>query len=76
MCTKNRVRLFGKVIDGKMYLNRNGEIAVSVCYKIEYHFKNVKLDEFIIMPDHVHGIIQVGVIHELPQQFSPVYFFD
>ncbi|HAP37414.1 hypothetical protein A2574_04025 [Candidatus Shapirobacteria bacterium RIFOXYD1_FULL_38_32] len=44
-------------------LNRMGEI-VDECWKeIPNHFKNVELDEYIVMPDHVHGIIVVGNRH-------------
>jgi len=55
--THGRKCLFGDVIDGKMILNDVGKI-VRQCWKgISDHFPNASLDEFIIMPDHVHGII-------------------
>lgn len=57
ICVKDRRRFFGKIMEGKMILSDMGEI-VNQCWKeIPDHFKNVMLDEFVVMPDHVHGII-------------------
>jgi REP element-mobilizing transposase RayT len=50
-------RLFGNVVDGKMVFNEMGNIAKKYWMEIPHHFPNVQLDEFIIMPNHVHGII-------------------
>ncbi|MDQ7020832.1 MAG: glucose-6-phosphate dehydrogenase [Candidatus Dojkabacteria bacterium] len=57
ICIAKRKRYFGKVIDNQMQLTRIGEIAYKNWLNIPNHFKNVQLDEFIIMPDHMHGII-------------------
>ncbi len=57
ICTKNREEWFGKIESGKMILNKFGEIAKSFWMEIPRHFKNVALDEFIVMPNHVHGIL-------------------
>ena len=57
ICTKYRAHLFGKIVDGKMKLNATGKIA-DVCWRaIPEHYPNIRLDEFVIMPNHVHGII-------------------
>jgi REP element-mobilizing transposase RayT len=50
---------FGKIINKKMELNEIGKIAEKYWWEIPNHFKNVKLDEFIIMPNHIHGIISI-----------------
>jgi REP element-mobilizing transposase RayT len=51
--------IFGKIEDHKMKLNKYGEI-VSACWTdLANHYFNIELDEYIIMPDHVHGIIQI-----------------
>jgi len=80
ICTNNRDNLFGEIVSDKIILNEYGEIANAVWKKIPNHFPNVELDEYIIMPNHVHGIIviegnnvgvidySVGAIHELPLQ--------
>ncbi len=57
ICTYNDEYLFGEIIDGKMILNDSGILAQKYWTEIPNHFQNVILDEFIIMPNHIHGII-------------------
>jgi REP element-mobilizing transposase RayT len=57
MVTKNREHLFGQIKNGQMILNYAGENAYRCWVDIPKHFPHVMLDEFIIMPNHVHGII-------------------
>ena len=57
-CCQNRRHLFGKIISGKMILNDAGKIAEKCWLEIPDHFKNVILHDFVIMPNHVHGIIE------------------
>jgi putative transposase len=61
ICTYNRVETFGKIEDNKMVLNEYGDIAKKSWLDLPNHHKNMKLDEFIIMPNHVHGIISLTV---------------
>ncbi|MEW6570501.1 MAG: transposase [Nitrospirota bacterium] len=68
ICTKDRECLFGEISDSKMELNDAGVIVAEVWNDLQNRFP-VKLDEYVIMPNHVHGIIivnNVGAIHELP----------
>lgn len=58
--TKNRVCLFGDVIKDKMILNIPGEIVKKCWISIPSHYANVSLDYFMIMPNHVHGIILIN----------------
>jgi putative transposase len=55
--TQGRECLFGKIVDEEMYLNEYGEIAQKWWNEIPNHFPNVELGAFVIMPNHVHGII-------------------
>ena len=56
-CTQNRLLLFGRVVNGKTAANRYG-VAVENCWtKLPDHYDNVALDAFILMPNHVHGVI-------------------
>jgi len=55
--TQDRVSLFGSIIDGKMQLNEWGQIVRECWVEIPAHFPNAVLDEFVVMPNHVHGII-------------------
>ncbi|MDQ7009915.1 MAG: hypothetical protein Q9M94_06495 [Candidatus Gracilibacteria bacterium] len=57
ICTKDRIKYFGEIIDGKMILNEYGEIVEKYYLEISEHFKNIVLDEFIIMPNHIHFVI-------------------
>jgi len=57
ICTQNRDECFGRITKGEMTLNEFGE-AVKTCWlQIPDHFPNVVLEEFVIMPNHVHGIL-------------------
>src|SRR3970040_2944705 len=60
VCTQNRVCLCGAVADGAMQLNNPGQIAKAAWDELPARFPSVRLDAFIVMPNHVHGIIMVG----------------
>ena len=49
--------MFGDVIDGVMVLNGFGKIVATEWTKTETMRPNVIIDEFIVMPNHMHGII-------------------
>ena len=57
ICTQKRQWFFGKITDGEMLKNQMGEIAQKDWLSIPAHHKNVILDEFIVMPNHIHGIL-------------------
>jgi len=57
ICTANNRPLFGTVVNGRMALNDAGRIAARCWHEIPSHFPHATLDEWIIMPDHVHGIV-------------------
>ncbi|MBL7732965.1 MAG: transposase [Chitinophagaceae bacterium] len=61
ICTKNREHFFGSVINQQMQLSKIGELAHSCWTEIPAHAMNILLGEFVIMPDHVHGIIIIDV---------------
>ncbi len=59
ICVTERKSLLGKVADGKMNLNVCGEI-VAACWKdLSLQYPALKLDAFVVMPNHVHGIIEI-----------------
>lgn len=60
ICTKEKEHFFGNIIDGKMILNDIGKIINDEWYKSEKMRPNIILDEFIIMPNHIHGIIIIN----------------
>jgi hypothetical protein len=76
MVTKNRACLFGKIENGAMILNDAGNIAHDCWLEIPNHFPNVILHEHIIMPNHIHGIIElkaqpVGAANFTPNTTNP-----
>lgn len=60
ICTKNKTQYFGNVKNGKMELSEYGIIARDSWIEIPDHCSNIGLDEFVIMPDHIHGIISIN----------------
>lgn len=60
ICTQSRACLFGVVSDGDMQLTETGHIAQAAWDTLPARFPSIRLDAFIVMPNHVHGIIMVG----------------
>lgn len=59
ICTQNRECLLGNIIDRKMVLNDAGRMINDWWLQIPQRFENVTLDEYQIMPNHLHGIITI-----------------
>jgi len=59
ICTFERECLFGEVVDGEMRLNGMGQIVQEEWLRTAEMRKNVVLDEFVVMPNHFHGIIHI-----------------
>ncbi|MGH2643852.1 MAG: transposase [Chitinophagaceae bacterium] len=63
ICAKNRQCIFGNIMDGVMILNYGGHVAQQCWSEIPLHYSNVSLDAFVVMPDHIHGIIVINERH-------------
>lgn len=61
ICAQDRAHLFGTVVDGDMRLNDAGRVVEQCWRDIPVHFPQVELDAFVIMPNHVHGIVVITV---------------
>ena len=62
ICTQNRIPLFGEIHNGKMVLNKTGMMIQNQWQTLIQRFPQIKLNDYIIMPNHFHGIIEfVGV---------------
>jgi putative transposase len=57
VCTKNREHFFGEIRDGKMELLPLGVIANILWHEIPNHASFVELGDFVVMPNHIHGIL-------------------
>jgi len=59
ICAYERECLFGEMVDGEMRPNRAGSLVLTAWEELPGRFPGVELDEFAIMPNHVHGIIVI-----------------
>jgi REP element-mobilizing transposase RayT len=73
MVTPNRPYLFGDIINIQMVLNDAGIISKKCWLEIPLHFPHAQWNEFIVMPNHIHGIIVIcGNDHVGAKNFSPL----
>ncbi|MBI2059373.1 MAG: transposase [Nitrospirae bacterium] len=63
MCAQGRECLFGDVVDGDIVLNDAGRITERCWLAIPAHFPHVQLDVFVVMPNHLHGVL---LIYDIP----------
>ena len=75
LCTRNMDIWFGQIIDAKMHLSAIGLIARQCWMEIPIHYPCIRLDNFIIMPNHIHGIIVINNDQKnvRAQNFEPVH---
>jgi putative transposase len=68
LCVRDMKPLFGRVAEGKMGLSPTGLVVQDCWLEIPRHFRQVELDEFVVMPNHLHGILllTVGARHGVP----------
>ena len=57
VCTKDRMHYFGEIENGKMMLSNVGVLADLMWYEIKNHAHGIELGEFVVMPNHIHGIL-------------------
>jgi putative transposase len=67
ICTRDWNPLFGNAVDHQIRLNERGRVARACWLEIPVHFPNIGLDEFVVMPDHIHGIIVIIDLRAVPQ---------
>jgi len=60
ICVRNKECLLGEIIRGDMAMTTLGTIVQSIWDDLPHHYLNIDVDAFIIMPNHVHGIIILG----------------
>lgn len=62
ICTHGRENYLGNISDGEMALTDIGSIAHQYWAEISTHYPMAVVDEFIVMPNHVHGIIELNTV--------------
>ncbi len=60
ICTQNREHFFGKIQNQEMHLSELGKLAQQFWLEITLHFPFVELGNFVVMPNHVHGILIIN----------------
>lgn len=66
ICTQNREHFFGNIQNGIMQLSEIGKLAEQYWVEIPNHFSFIELGNFVVMPNHVHGILIINKINDLP----------
>ena len=73
LCTHMGMSYFGNISNGKMILSDSGKIAHNLWNEVPEHFSFVSLDEFVVMSNHVHGIVIIG---SAPAVMASALFWD
>jgi putative transposase len=75
ICTHKRFHLFGHIENGAMFLNDAGKFADQCWNEIPAHFPHAVLHEYVVMPNHVHGILELaidGYSDDGPEYYPPL----
>ena len=59
ICAQNRICLFGTLVDGTVQLNDAGQMVEHWWFELNRKFPAVETDEFVVMPNHCHGIVLI-----------------
>ncbi len=70
ICCQDRKHIFGEIVEGEMKLNDAGKIVNNTWFDLPNHNNNIVLDEFCVMPNHIHGII--AIVSDCPNVAIPV----
>ena len=57
VCVADRACLLGSVADGRAELSRAGRIVEETWGNLPSHYPHIELDEFVVMPNHMHGLL-------------------
>lgn len=71
--TKGGQALFGTIVNGRMVLSDAGRVAEACWQEIPAHFPKAQIDEFVIMPDHMHGIVGFDGL-DMSSPYKPAQF--
>jgi putative transposase len=69
VCTAGRMALFGEIRDAQMWVNEAGRIVEAAWKELPGHYPCLVIDAFVVMPNHVHGII---ILHKAEDKFGLV----
>lgn len=67
ICTDEKKPYFGRIMNAVMDFSKTGEYADACWREIPEHHQHIEIDEFVVMPNHVHGIVVIGGPDRLPE---------
>jgi REP element-mobilizing transposase RayT len=74
ICTYQRQCWFGEILDGRMYLNQIGNVVTQEWVRSSQIRQEIELDTWVIMPNHIHGIVLITEINNLgAQSLTPLH---
>ncbi len=59
ICTQKKEHAFGEIVNEKMQLSMIGDIAKNTWIDLPNKFYNIRLHRYVIMPNHIHGILEI-----------------
>ena len=65
ICTENRKSFFGKIANDKMHYYPSGKIASEIWHDIPKYFSDIELANWVVMPNHVHGILTIDKFYRV-----------
>ncbi len=72
ICTYKMQHLFGKIYNAKMELSNVGVLADVFWHEIKNHTENIELDAFVVMPNHIHGILIIDNPYRIDENGNPI----
>ena len=72
ICTYQRLQIFGEIRGDRMQLNEYGQVAHSYWQAIPEHFPNAQVFDFVVMPNHLHGILMMGSMKQTLQDENAI----
>ena len=60
ICVKDRLQILGKIIEDNIKLTKEGNIVKQNINKIEQIYKNIIIDEYVVMPNHIHILLLIN----------------
>jgi REP element-mobilizing transposase RayT len=73
ICTRNMACRFGELRNGEMYLNDAGEMVACLWERNQERYRGAEVDAYIVMPNHLHGILMIGTDPGCEQPSATAY---
>lgn len=73
VCTYAHIHLFGEVVEGQVHLNACGRIVAGRWRALPRHGARVRLGAFVVMPNHIHGILIINPPRPAPASSEPMW---